>query len=383
MNRANIIFPVLLCVIFLCSPAWAARSITLPFALNFDTYDYSDLVWLSATATHTHITSGCYSGGCAKFTPPTVDSDNVASLGQFTGLNISTQLNIRFLVYFGTTWATTVASGSEGYGDKLLIVLASGGRRPMIVLYRYNPSTPHYMAPGACDDADGCNYECGGTPDCYWPDGDDAFTIHDGIGLSDFAGQWVSMELQINVPAQTIGLYIYTRNGEISGLYKQVSRSTTSNLTGIDLLGGYYNQYHTGIDSNTYMLFDELRIQTSYIGPPAGFVGGDTTAPTVTFTTSSPQTITSDSLTVIGTASDAVGVTSCKYRIGSEPGASAGTACTGTTSWTCATSGYTRGTNTLYVGCGDAAGNWGSKSMAVNYNLSSQGVSGVSALTVR
>lgn len=97
--------------------------------------------------------------------------------------------------------------------------------------------------------------------------------------------------------------------------------------------------------------------------------GGDTTAPTVSITTSDPSSITSDSLSVTGTASDAVGVTSCKYRLGSAPDASNGTACTGTTSWTCATSGYSRGANTLYVGCADAAGNWGSDSITVSYNV--------------
>lgn len=97
---------------------------------------------------------------------------------------------------------------------------------------------------------------------------------------------------------------------------------------------------------------------------------GDTTAPVTTITTSDPQSVTTDTLTVAGTATDAVwgGGSSCKYRIGSAPDADNGTACTGTTSWICSTSGYTIGANTLYVGCGDAAGNWGSDSITVNYN---------------
>lgn len=103
----------------------------------------------------------------------------------------------------------------------------------------------------------------------------------------------------------------------------------------------------------------------------------DTTAPTVTITTSSPQTIATDSLPVIGMAYDAVWGTGseCKYRIGSEPGSSVGTTIagltySGTVNWSVATSGYSVGANTLYVGCGDAAGNWGSSSITVNYNPS-------------
>jgi hypothetical protein len=96
-------------------------------------------------------------------------------------------------------------------------------------------------------------------------------------------------------------------------------------------------------------------------------VEADTTAPETTITGGN-VTITSDSRTVEGSASDAVGVSSCKFRVGSAPSASAGTACTGTTSWSCSTSGYSEGANTLHVGCADAAGNWGSASITVTLN---------------
>jgi hypothetical protein len=90
----------------------------------------------------------------------------------------------------------------------------------------------------------------------------------------------------------------------------------------------------------------------------------DATSPTTTISTSN-STIIADSLTVTGTSVDAVGVSGCKFRIGSAPDASNGTACTGTTSFSCATSGYASGANTLYVGCYDAAGNYGSDSIVV------------------
>jgi hypothetical protein len=69
----------------------------------------------------------------------------------------------------------------------------------------------------------------------------------------------------------------------------------------------------------------------------------------------------------VATASDAVGVSGCKWRIGSAPDANNGTACTGTTAWTCNTSGYSSGSNTLYVGCYDAAGNFGTDTVTVTY----------------
>jgi hypothetical protein len=93
----------------------------------------------------------------------------------------------------------------------------------------------------------------------------------------------------------------------------------------------------------------------------------DTTPPNTIIITTGPTKIHISSLTVTGTSSDAVGVSGCKWRRSLAPNASNGTLCTGTTSFSCATSGYLQGANTLYVGCYDAAGNYGIDSMVVNY----------------
>ena len=115
---------------------------------------------------------------------------------------------------------------------------------------------------------------------------------------------------------------------------------------------------------------DELIVATDAPGT------SDTNAPAVTITTTSPQNIAGDSLGVTGTASDDVWGTGsvCKWRLGSAPDASNGTTISGltysgTVDWSFTASGFSRGSNTLYVGCRDAVPNWGSKSMIVNYNL--------------
>lgn len=150
--------------------------------------------------------------------------------------------------------------------------------------------------------------------------------------------------------------------------------SGSSELRGwryLGLGGNNNNQFDTSCsttaDCEQWYSIDDVVVATTYQEAVDGS-GSDTTAPTVSITTSSPQTIATDSLTVTGTASDAVGVTSCKYRIGAEPGASAGTACTGTTSWSGTVSGFSQGANTLYVGCGDAAGNWTSPAASITVN---------------
>jgi hypothetical protein len=62
-------------------------------------------------------------------------------------------------------------------------------------------------------------------------------------------------------------------------------------------------------------------------------------------------------------------VSGCKGRLGSAPDASNGTACAGTTSWSCASSGYSEGANTLYIGCYDVAGNYGTDTVTVTYTI--------------
>lgn len=127
---------------------------------------------------------------------------------------------------------------------------------------------------------------------------------------------------------------------------------------------------------------------SSGYGVTIGSGGGDTTPPTVTISAliPDPSSITSDSFSINGTVTDAVGATSCKWRLTSPPDGSNGTSITPFTGGTsvnwpssgsATVSGFSRGANTLYVGCGDSAGNWGSDSMVVNYLPVIQGVTGL------
>lgn len=130
----------------------------------------------------------------------------------------------------------------------------------------------------------------------------------------------------------------------------------TNNLAG-SLTAGYVDA------NNEYKLVSG---QSAYVGSRGWQLSDgltpmelalDTTAPEVAITTTD-QTINNSIVTAVGTATDAVGVTSCKWSLTGAVSASVGTICTGTTSWSCATSGYSAGANDLYLGCGDVAGNW-------------------------
>lgn len=94
--------------------------------------------------------------------------------------------------------------------------------------------------------------------------------------------------------------------------------------------------------------------------------GGDSTSPAVTISDSDPKSVAASTTTLTGTSSDANGVDECKWRSGSAPDESNGTACTGTTSWSCSVTGLSEGANTIYVGCADPTNNWGSDSITVN-----------------
>jgi hypothetical protein len=88
--------------------------------------------------------------------------------------------------------------------------------------------------------------------------------------------------------------------------------------------------------------------------------------PTVIITTPDPSNTSTGNLSIAGTATGGT-ISQCKYRIGSAPDGSNGTALTGTSNWSGTATGFSGGSNELYVGCYNGS-NWGSDSITVNYN---------------
>lgn len=225
------------------------------------------------------------------------------------------------------------------------------------------------------------NEESGTTHLRYCPNGsgDDCFASDVASSASWHDGQWHCHEFMFNIATRTVtywldGVQTFNKSPiDMGGIPTSATFGDGSSVMWHFLFGNRTtgSSYPS---SWQYIEFDDFVLADAYIGPTGG---GDVTDPAVSITTSDPQSISLDSLSVTGTSSDAVGVSSCKWRLSSAPDGSNGTSCTGTTSWTCSASGFTRGANTLYVGCGDAAGNWGSDSMIVNYLPVIQGVSGL------
>lgn len=262
-------FLLALGLLTLAQPVLAGRTVsTLPWSEGFDADSYSDLVWVTQGATHTWLPTGGWNGsGGAKFTPP--NAEGYSGIGQvILGNDVRpTRLNVRFLIYHGTTWSQV--SG----GGKLIILNREEGRgRPMLI-YGEWPSTAGAKAWDTLAPCDGtvCRFQGGD----YWSDGTDSFRI--GNGKTGRSHEWICIEIEADTAGKgTITLYIDTQDGKFSGEY--ITRPMDSSGGGgtwryMDILGGYMNRGNTRADPENYFVIDELAISTSRIGPPGGFRG--------------------------------------------------------------------------------------------------------------
>jgi len=254
--------------------ASAARTIrSLPFTENFNSNNYSDLVWITQGATHTWMSSAGFNGsGAAKFTGP--NAEGYSGLGQFIlGLSsVPEQLNVRFLVYHGRMWHEL------GAGGKMIIMNREGNRgRPMLIIGDWNSG--NWESWGACDGTV-CRYEGGD----YWPNGTERLRIgNNTTGGGKRSNEWISVEFEANTRTGMIRLYVDTQDGEFSGLYIERPMDDTGpggTWSMVDIIGGYMNNGNVRSDPENYFMIDELVINSSRIGPPAGFRStGNTTRP--------------------------------------------------------------------------------------------------------
>ncbi len=263
------------------------------FTENFDANNYQDLVWVTNNgvpngAIHEWVSNGGWNGtGAAKFYPPTV-SQSYCALGQLTNINGSAgteQLNVRFLIYHGSEW--------NRVRDKTKTIVMNRAEhwpRPMVAEWAEDAAVPRGERTYFPADNTVGIFE-NGTP---WPDGTESFLIGDQPGAR--LEEWISVEMEANVRTGLIRLYITTQDGEHTGLFLEKNMEEVPNpdkvpgvtspigpgtplLHYIDVIGGYFND-GAPHNANTYFMIDELVIDDSYIGPPAGFVGGTNPTPT-------------------------------------------------------------------------------------------------------
>ncbi len=271
---------IVVTLLFTSTAAFSEALVTsFPFAENFDADNYENIVYTDKGARHEWKSNEGWQGsGAAKFYPNTTDNGYMG-LGQFTHFNNNQgveQLNVRFLVYYGSEW------NPGGHQNKIVIMNRSSDPeydnqqgRPMLVSIADDPENPSWRTVGVCG-SELCAYEGG----LNWPDGNDSFKITPPP--EGRTGEWVSVEMEANTRTGEVKVYIHTRDGELSGVYAHYMLEELGYpFRYIDIIGGYNNDQAVSSPNNYYMI-DELEINDSYIGPPAGFLDGENPPPQLT-----------------------------------------------------------------------------------------------------
>lgn len=284
LSIAQAVGILVLLVGLLTTQAARGRIIDLPFVEKLDSANsINDIAWATAGGTvKWEANGGWRKSGGVKVTAPYIDGNQgYAGLGSFW-VGKQMRLNVRFLIYFGSSFQEQLQT------DKLLIILREengvrlGSLRPMIIdRSRADWGREHrYWRP------------CRGIVECG-DVGPDKFTVS---GKNN-ANQWVCFELESDLVAERINLYIHTEDGKHKGLASTVSlareRDEVASLNNgivrpptdfpiveVQILGGYWNWSNgrdggvTGKrrDANAYIKLDEVAIDTKYIGCPAGYL---------------------------------------------------------------------------------------------------------------
>lgn len=373
-------FLFLILFLLYSAPAFA---VSVPWTMNFDSSgDWSSYIYVEQACSEedrghtTHVTSGCYSGGCMKIEPPrakcTGDGTNGGAVGIWPSLEgLGQVMHVRFLVKYGPTHRDNTRAG--GYSpdpfvgttmNKFVNLYSTGGREGILKTQTTLPSEDprgYFLSMALQAQNEAYIYES--PPSRGWIQDSDLtidlnsannYTASDANGYT-----WLSLEYMINKTTGVTEFWLYSTDGLIQNVRTTRTDWDGGNFSALHL-GGYFNAYviDTGTDQD-YILIDNLQVSSSYIGPPAGFVGGgDITDPTVTsfIIPSTSQSLTVSITEFIG--SDDAGVTG--YCVNESAITPTAETCSGSGWESSAQSSYTfssEGTKTLYAWVKDAANN--------------------------
>ncbi len=371
MTRVRITF---LTIVFLmiASTAMAARNISLPFEERFDNGDTwtHDLTWVACGGQATHYNSGGWQGGHADFKPPESPctagiNGGMSTFGRLQGFSAS-QVNIRMLLRIGSTYYEDLRDGGGGYINKFIDVHGGTGHRYGILTINRGPG---FLALGVLGDHEVYRYVTGG----QWI-GDAEFRI-DENGSNAYTDEWICLEYEIRPADNTTRVYIWTQDGRYNGYQIVTNRTQSGPISMIDI-GGYYNTYLVNNNSN-HLKFDDIRIDDSFIGPPAGFLSGggsqaDNTSPSVAITApTSGGSYNTDQATInlAGTASDNIQVDRVSWSTANGASGNA----SGSTSWTANAIPLVEGQNQITVRAFDSSGNTVDRNLTVTYTADTGG----------
>jgi hypothetical protein len=258
---------LILCILLVATNAYADRAITLPWELTFDNNSWvSDLARGECGGTSTHVTEGCYSGGCARIVPPTTPCAGGGINGGGVGLRwitypATTRIHIRFLIKFGPTFASSMRN-SGGNLEVKFLVLDSPSRVGLLGLLG-SDTDGRYLAWAAYGNLNVWTFR---NQEPVWIEYA-PFRIRDNVRSQE----WIAVEYWVDSATDRTGVYVWTQDGAQSGSIVDVPKSNSVNSTGFWM--SYFNSYGVANEGNWYLI-DNLAVSTSYIGPPQGFTGG-------------------------------------------------------------------------------------------------------------
>lgn len=254
---------------------------------KFDADDYADIVFEESfndraqILRRTHVTAGCYSGGCARFDVRpgyTAQGDTGILLQHQNGPRI----NLGYMIYFGRDWITTMS----GSGHKHVLVyddVSGGGRniRPMIAESDVQDAggARAYRIFRACNNAAGiCADEFGFHFPTAAPSRPHAFTIDEHLE------EWLYVEFEV-VTGGLNTLYVWSRDGTLRSRAGYCDGGVTAEgwdcsninvaaqpLDYSRILAYFGDRPDNPVTAHSYVLIDNLRVDDAFMGPPAGFV---------------------------------------------------------------------------------------------------------------
>jgi hypothetical protein len=280
-----------------------------------------------------------------------------------------TTIHLRFYLYMTTNWSGTWTNGASW----MHWIFTNSGYSS--TAFRINMATNREI--GECTSGNLCVVPEGDGGEQWWSTaasctggGYWGTTYINTVNLKDYIGQWVAMEYRMQISGSNVILTEWVNGTQTRGP-----------CTGPGSDVGYFHKVifsgweNTGYAHDADYYIDDIVIADSYIGPMGG---GDITAPTVTITSptsSDTYSASTTPLTLGGTASDNVAVSSIAY---SNNGA-AYSACSGTTSWTCSNISLTSGSNVISVRATDSSSNTATDTITVTYTPPAPTISSVNS----
>ena len=249
----------------------SGANVSLPHTQNFDGAGWDANNYLTSDecgGTARRTSTGCYSGDCLKVIPPTSPctgggiNGGAVGMGWYTYAGTRT-LHWRFLIKFGSAYASSQTSGGGGLINKFL--LSDSPTRVSILGFNCSDIGGRFCAWAVLDRNEVYHFRT--PPHRGWIE-DSLFRV----SSTSHVNEWIAVEYALNTNTGIGKLYLWTQDGSSNGiLIDNVPLDTGINMNGFYF--SYYNSYGVS-NPNNYFLMDEFVISTSFIGPPEGFVNG-------------------------------------------------------------------------------------------------------------